>query len=118
MDLKVAERGEDLLVRPEGEVLWDSCNELRDAVLAKIDVGDSPCKTLWLHLEDVTLIDSVGLGILMGIKMTCHRLKVRLVLVEPSEQVNSTLQVVKFTSIFEILSEEEARAECPELFAA
>jgi len=126
MELEIMEHGDHLLVSPSGDILWDSCNQLREAIARRIDAdeeGDAKDEDqthaapprgvyarLWLDLGDVTLIDSVGLGVLMGIRMTCHRCKARLTLVEPSKQVMATLKAVKFDSLFDIVDRKTAEA--------
>ncbi|HUT25581.1 MAG TPA: STAS domain-containing protein [Sumerlaeia bacterium] len=124
MELEIMEHGDHLLVSPSGDIVWDSCNQLREAIARRIDAdedGDAKHEDeaeaapprgvytrLWLDLGDVTLIDSVGLGVLMGIRMMCHRCNVRLTLVEPSKQVMATLKAVKFDSLFDIVGRETA----------
>ena len=123
MQLEIMEHDEHLLVSAVGEILWDSCTELRQTVLNRIGAAaergpvanpDAPPQgkytQLWLDLSDTKMIDSVSLGVLMGIRMSCHNHGVRMSLVAPSKQVLSTLQAVKFDALFEIVDRETAQA--------
>ncbi|HUT23108.1 MAG TPA: STAS domain-containing protein [Sumerlaeia bacterium] len=68
---------------------------------------------LWLDLCETTLVDSVGLGTLMGIRLTCQRAKVRFTLIEPSVGVMRVLKAAKLDSFFEIV--ERANSEVQEM---
>ena len=85
-------------------MLWDSCRCLRDGILARLGTDRPNYETVWVDLAAVTLIDSVGIGVLVGVKVTCQRLRVRLVLAQPSPRVATALADMKLESIFEIVA--------------
>jgi len=68
---------------------------------------------LWVDLCETTLVDSVGLGMLMGIRLTCQRSKARLTLIEPSVEVMRVLKAAKLDSFFEIV--DRANSEVQEV---
>jgi tetratricopeptide (TPR) repeat protein len=58
----------------------------------------------------VDFIDSAGLGVLVGLKMTTNKNKSRLILVSPSKAVHDILYISKLDSIFDIVTGNEAEA--------
>jgi tetratricopeptide (TPR) repeat protein len=57
-----------------------------------------------IDLKEVDFIDSAGLGLLVGFKMAASKNKVRILLSQPSKQVQDLLYVSKLDGIFEIVS--------------
>jgi len=116
MDIKTKESGSNLLVAIEGPVLGDASNQIRNQIRERIEAERKPFRAVWIDLTDVPLIDSVGLGVLVGIRATCHRSNVSLALVGPSEKVMSIFAALNFTKVFDIMPRDEAGARAPGLF--
>jgi len=116
VDIKTKESDCNLLVSIKGLVLGEASNQIRNEIRERIDVERKRLRAVWIDLTDVSLIDSVGLGVLMGIRATCHRANVRLALVGPSEKVMSIFVALNFTKVFDIIPREEARTRAPGLF--
>lgn len=117
MDVRISESRNRILVALEGDLVSEACARFRDETLKRLRAKEKRCETVWVDLGRVTLIDSVGLGVLMGLKMTCRQHRARLVLVDPSQQTLSALDAVGFAELFDIVSIDEAARQAPDLFA-
>jgi anti-sigma B factor antagonist len=116
MEVKIKESGDQLLVSLVGEFVGEASVQVQNAIRKTVDTGVRRFAVVWLDLSGVDFVDSVGLGTLMGVKVTCQRCKAKLILVGPSDELIATLVVVRFTKIFEIVSLREAQNRAPALF--
>ncbi|MFH0793279.1 MAG: anti-sigma factor antagonist [bacterium] len=105
MEIQIYKSGNNYLFHVRGRILLDECEYLKNALLPLITRG---VDQVAVNLQDVDFIDSAGLGVLVGMKMTCSKNKVKLLLLSPSKNVGEILFVSKLDSIFEILSNSAA----------
>lgn len=105
MELKIYKSDHNVYVEISGRVILDECARLRDAVVSMIDKG---VNQIYLEFSKVDFIDSAGLGVLVGLKMTANKNKTRLILVSPSQNFSDILSVSKLDSIFDIINGAEA----------
>jgi anti-anti-sigma factor len=105
MELQVYKVNTDLYFRISGRIVLDECDRLKANTVPLIDKSTGQ---VHLDLSDVEFIDSAGLGVLVGLKMTANKSKARLVLISPSKGVNDILYVSKLESIFDIVTGNEA----------
>jgi len=105
MELNIYRANNNLYINIAGRVVLDICESLKNTSIPLIDKG---INQVYLDLSGVDFIDSAGLGVLVGLKMTSNKNKARLVLVSPSSGVSDILYVSKLHSIFDIITGSEA----------
>jgi len=105
MNLNIYRANNNLYIDVQGRVVLDFCEQLKNTAIPLIDKGISQ---VYVDLSAVDFIDSAGLGVLVGLKMTSNKNKARMVLVTPSNTVNDILLVSKLHSIFDIMTGSEA----------
>ena len=105
MELKIYKSDHNVYIEISGRVILDECERLKDAVVSIIDKG---VNQVYLEFSKVDFIDSAGLGVLVGLKMTANKNKTRLILVSPSQNFSDILAVSKLDSIFDIIDGAEA----------
>lgn len=105
MNIKVYKFKDKLYITLGGRVVLEECDAVKNAILPLIDRS---LTQIYVDLEKVTFIDSAGLGVLVGLKMTSNKNKARLILVNPSKGVYDILYVSKLDNIFDITTGKEA----------
>lgn len=105
MDINIYRTNNNLYIDIQGRVVLDYCEQLKNAAISLIDKG---INQVYVDLSSVDFIDSAGLGVLVGLKMTANKNKARVVLISPSNSVSDILFVSKLQSIFDILTGSEA----------
>lgn len=95
----------DLLVVLNGRIVLEDCEVLRRTIIPRIPKGQG---TTFVDLEGVEFIDSAGLGLLVGLKMTAKKNGSQVVLVKPSKVVSEILYISKLDGIFEFAAGEKA----------
>lgn len=105
MDINIYRTNNNLYIDIQGRVVLDYCEQLKNAAISLIDKG---INQVYVDLSNVDFIDSAGLGVLVGLKMTANKNKARVVLISPSNSVSDILFVSKLHSIFDILTGSEA----------
>jgi anti-anti-sigma factor len=112
MDIRIFRKNEKMLVQLVGRVVLDECDRLKGAVVPRIT---NEIKQVNLDLSRVDFIDSAGLGVLVGMKVSSNKSRATLTLVAPSKGVADILMVSKLDSIFEIKTGREAEVVLAEL---
>ncbi|MEQ8822038.1 MAG: anti-sigma factor antagonist [Sumerlaeia bacterium] len=107
MDIQIYQNSDKILVQLSGRVVLDECDRLKSAVVPRIVPGVAQVN---LDLSKVEFIDSAGLGVLVGMKVSSNKSRSRLALVSPSKSVSDILTVSKLDAIFDILTGAEAKA--------
>ena len=105
MDINIYRANNNLYIEVFGRVILDVCDHFKNATIPLIDKG---INQVYVDFSAVDFIDSAGLGVLVGLKMTSNKNKARLVLVSPSSGVSDILTVSKLDSIFDIITGSEA----------
>ena len=109
MALKITERDVDgvTVLEMEGRiVLGEETVGLREKVKALLGMGK---KKLVLDLKGVTMIDSSGLGALVGVHSSAKASGASLRLCNLGSRTNELLQMTRLLTVFEV-SESEAEA--------
>ena len=106
MDINVYQSDDKMLIQLTGRVVLDECDRLKSTVVPLIQPGVG---TVSLDLSGVDFIDSAGLGVLVGMKVTSNKVRAKLQLVAPSKGVQDILMVSKLDSIFDIITGDEAK---------
>jgi anti-sigma B factor antagonist len=96
---------EEVYIILSGRIILEDCEVLRRAIISHIMQG---IQRVYVDLSGVEYIDSAGLGLLVGIKMTCKKINSRLILIQPTKTVADILYISKLDGIFEFLAGAEA----------
>lgn len=112
MDIKLFQNKDRMLVQLSGRVVLDECDQLKSAIVPRIEPG---IKYVGLDLGGVDFIDSAGLGVLVGMKVSSKKTGATLALINPSRGVSDILIVSKLDSIFDILTGSDGAAIIEEL---
>lgn len=107
MDLEIYQTRSDLYFLLRGRVVLEECDKLKNTCLPLVKKG---IEQVIVDLSKVDFIDSAGLGVLVGFKMTSSKNKARIVLLQPSRPVSDILYISKLDGIFDILTGPEAEA--------
>ncbi len=105
MEIQVYKAANELYIQLSGRIVLDETDRLKKSVIPLLDSGVGHS---FLDLSKVEFMDSAGLGVLVGMKMTVNKNKSRLTLLAPSKSVHDILFVSKLDSIFDILTGQEA----------
>lgn len=96
-----------LVVRPRGELDLGVADELRNKMERALD--ENPVRHLVINLENVSFIDSSGLGVILGRYKKVAMSGGRVSLVKASPQVRKVMEMSGLLRIMkEFASEEEA----------
>jgi len=81
-----------------GEIIGDARLDLNKAIQEE---AESDCAGLILNLKKVPMMDSVGLGMLVGAYTSLTRRGTKMVLLNPTRPVKYLLVITKLDQIFE-----------------
>ncbi|MDX1971916.1 MAG: anti-sigma factor antagonist [Candidatus Sumerlaeia bacterium] len=101
MDIQIFQQADHMLIRMGGRIVLDECDRLKSTIVPRIN---GSIKQVYLDLSGVDFIDSAGLGVLVGMKVTSNKNHARMALLSPSKEVSDILMVSKLDSIFEIIT--------------
>lgn len=107
LDLDIFQAQSDLYFMFRGRIVLDECERLRSTCLPLISKG---VEQVIIDLSKVDFIDSAGLGLLVGFKMTSSKNKARIMLLQPAKPVADILYISKLDGIFEIVTGAQAEA--------
>lgn len=94
------ETANSLVLAAQGEISMFSVDEFNAGVSAALEA--SPRRNVVLDLSEVTLIDSTGLGTLVGLLRTAETAGGSLVLVAPRAGVLEVLKITRLTERFKV----------------
>lgn len=105
MDLEIYQSRGDLYFLVRGRIVLEECERFKSACQPLINKG---VEQVIVDLSKSDFIDSAGLGVLVGLKMTANKNKAKIVLLQPSKAVSDVLFISKLDGIFDILTGAEA----------
>ncbi len=109
MDISVKHQNENVILRISGSILGEDRIQLSDKIQELVDNGG---KNVVLNLQDVDLMDSVGLGMLVALRTSLQRHEVKLLLSNVDRSVRSLLLITKLNNVFNLYdTEDEALAD-------
>ena len=109
MDITVKFQNENIILRVSGSILGEDRIQLSDQIQELVDNGG---KNVILNLQDVDLMDSVGLGMLVALRTSLQRREVKLLLSNVDRSVRSLLLITKLNNVFDLYdTEDEALAD-------
>jgi stage II sporulation protein AA (anti-sigma F factor antagonist) len=102
--MRVQRRGAELVVRLAGDLDLTSADEIRTVLDQYIDAG---CRHLVLHMQEVTFIDSSGLGVLLGRLRRLEPLGGHMTVVRPSPHIRRLLEFSGLKGLLSFAEREE-----------
>jgi anti-anti-sigma factor len=99
--LETYRNGETIFVRVAGRVVLDECERFKNSCVPLIQSG---VKRVAVEMSGVEFIDSAGLGVLVGLKMTANKVKAKMSIISPSQGVADILYVSKLDGIFDVVT--------------
>jgi anti-sigma B factor antagonist len=105
MEVDIYQARTDLYFAVQGRIVLEECERFKNLCLPLINRG---IDQVIVDLSKVDFIDSAGLGVLVGMKMTSSKNKARIVLLQPSRPVADILFISKLDGIFDIMTGAEA----------
>lgn len=97
MELFIDHDNETLNVRIVGEVVADTCGDLRLAIME--NVSRKP-RRIVLRLPEVTFMDTSGIGVLVGLRAHLKSKGIALELADPSPKVRHVLEMTRLNQVF------------------
>ena len=95
-----------IVIRPTGRMIGAANVEIRDQINEELEEhGDSP--RVIFNLENVTRMDSSGLGTLVSLNVTISRKGGRTALVNAGAHIRNLLILGRLMSVFETYNSEE-----------
>ena len=104
-ELDAYRKGQELYLVLSGQLVLKHC---KDTKVRLNNLFTPQVDQIYLYLGNLTFLDSAGLGVLVGMKMTANKHRTRLVFLSPPSRVEDIFRVSKLDSIFEIRSGSEA----------
>lgn len=104
-NLELYEAEHELLVVLKGRVVLEELDALKQAVLPHIKRG---INHVYVDLQKVDYVDSAGLGLLIGFKMTSKMNGAAITLMDPTKTVSDVLSISKIDGIFDFLKGRDA----------
>lgn len=98
------EKGVSIL-EPNGRIMGASVSELREAITSQIDASENP--RILINFARVSMMDSSGLGTLMGAHVAATRKKGRIGVIHVGKNIKNLIVRSRLVSIFEHFENEE-----------
>src|SRR6266566_2064843 len=107
LDLRVQHHDDRAVVHVGGEVDLDTCPQLRGALAELVDQGSYH---LVVDLEQVSFLDSSGIGVLMGVQRRLREHGGSLRLAAPAARLRRVLELTGVTTVLPISPTDEGRS--------
>lgn len=93
------------ILEPSGKIMGTGVSELRETITTEIDASDSP--KILIDFEKVNMMDSSGLGTLMGAHVTITRKGGRVGVLNVGKNIKNLIVRSRLASIFEHFNTED-----------
>ncbi len=104
MNIDVRELEDDIAVLDvDGDIDLYSASDLRDSVFEQIDIGKTK---VIINLENVTYIDSSGIGTLITSLSKIKKINGKMCIINVYDSVKKVFELTKLTTFFKIYTSE------------
>ena len=100
MGLETQREGLRALIKAGTELAAPAIQELRE-IVSSFMAGTVP-EVIYLDLGDTVFIDSVGLGALVALKVTCQRYGKHLAVLRPKDEVLKTMEMMMLDHVLDV----------------
>lgn len=87
------------ILEPSGKIMGAAVLELREAITAQIEAADPP--RILINFDRVSMMDSSGLGTLMGAHVAATRKKGRVGVINVGKNIRNLIVRSRLVSLFE-----------------
>lgn len=101
-------KDDGVIIRLNGRIIGDSVIELKQAIDEQIKSG---IKWIILDLEEVSLMDSSALGIIIGAFLKLRENKGKLALLNAQKGVINVLAITKLDTLFDVYDDMQTALE-------
>lgn len=99
MEIRVQREDKTLTLYPVGPLAADSCGPARDRMMAEVELNRGITDVV-VDLRAASLLDSTGIGILMGLRIHLSSRKVTFRLANPSKPALDTIKMMNLGPVF------------------
>lgn len=93
------------ILEPAGKIMGTGVSELRETITTEVDASDTP--KILIDFERVNMMDSSGLGTLMGAHVTITRKGGRVGVLNVGKNIKNLIVRSRLASIFEHFNTED-----------
>ena len=93
------------ILEPSGKIVGDSVSELRSVILPQIAASDTP--RILINFENVSMIDSSGLGTLMEARAAATRKNGRMGAIHVGRNIKNLVVLSRVVNLFEHFDSED-----------
>jgi len=105
MATTIRQRDGVAILEPSGKIMGASVSELREAITSQIDASEAP--RILINFDRVNMMDSSGLGTLMGAHVTITRKGGRVGVLNVGKNIKNLIVRSRLASIFEHFNTED-----------
>ena len=106
MITKIRQQNGITILEPNGKIMGPAVSELQAALSPQLEASDTP--RILINFENVSKIDSSGLGALMGVRAVTARKKGRIGVINVSKQIKNLVVLSRLVRVFEHYNSEAA----------
>lgn len=106
MEFNVRHRTGVIIFSPSGEIIGEASREFREVVAEQLASTAEAPKFLF-DFAAAPMMDSTGLGVLIGTRLTLMPKGGQVALLNPSSKIKTLITASKLTTVFEEYSNEE-----------
>ena len=106
MEFNIRHRAGVTIFSPSGEIIGDASREFREVVAAQLASTSEVPKFLF-DFTTVPMMDSTGLGVLVGTRLTIMPKRGQVALINPGSKIKTLIAASKLTEMFEQYSNED-----------
>ena len=107
MATTIRQRDKVTILEPSGRIVGAAVSELRKTILPDIEASDTP--RILINFENVSMMDSSGLGALMEARAIASRKQGRIGVINVGKHIKNLIVLSRIVSLFEHFdSEDEA----------
>ena len=106
MEFNVRHRAGVIIFSPSGEIIGDASREFREVVAEQLASTTEAPKFLF-DFAAAPMMDSTGLGVLIGTRLTLMPQGGQVGLLNPSSKIRTLIAASKLTTVFEEYSNED-----------
>ena len=106
MEFNIRHRAGVIIVSPSGEIIGDASREFREVVAEQLTSTSEAPKFLF-DFTTTPMMDSTGLGVLIGTCSTIVPKGGQVALINPSSKIKTLIAASKLTAMFESYSDED-----------
>ncbi len=106
MATTIRQRDGVAILEPSGKIMGTAVSDLREVITAQIDASDAP--RMLIDFSKVTMMDSSGLGTLMGAHVAATRQGGRIGVIHVGKNIKNLIVRSRLVSVFEHYDTEDA----------